>query len=73
MILNINNFNLKRLLKMRDYVLGEKYFFMFVKIQNVMKMQGQEKSLLKISTEIPANLLEANPNKHEKWKLRAPF
>lgn len=73
MILNINNFNLKRLLKMRDYVLGEKYFFMFVKIQNVMKMQGQEKTLLKISTEIPVNLLEANPNKHEKRKLRAPF
>ena len=73
MILNINNFNLKRLLKMRDYVLGEKYFFMFVKIQNVMKMQGQEKSLLKISTEIRVNLLEANPNKHEKRKLRAPF
>lgn len=73
MILNINNFNLKRLLKMRDYVLGEKYFFMFVKIQNVMKMQVQEKSLLKISTEIPENLLEANPNKHEKRKLRAPF
>lgn len=73
MILNINNFNLKRLLKMRDYVLGEKYFFMFVKIQNVMKMQGQEKSLLKISTEKPVNLLEANPNKHEKRKLRAPF
>lgn len=47
--------------------------FMFVKIQNVMKMQGQEKSLLKISTEITVNLLEANLNKHEKWKLRAPF
>ena len=70
---NINTFNLKRQLKMKDDVLGGKYFFTLVETQNAMKMQGQEKSWLKISTEISVNLPEANPSKHEKRKLRAPF